>query len=103
MGFAKWSTILLAVGEVSAFQVPLFSQKTPYTVSGELVSSTSLQDRIDIDALFGRAEKLYRIAESSVDEYGHPTRVIGSEGKLICFFWYMALYSNMFNRSPENN
>lgn len=84
MGFAKWSTILLAIGEASAFQIPLFSQKTPYTVSGELVSSTSLQDRIDIDALFGRAEKLYQIAESSIDEYGHPTRVIGSEGTFPC-------------------
>lgn len=83
MSLAKWSTIFLALGEASAFQLPLFhkSQQAPISVAGrDLVSSTALQDRIDPDNLLGRAKELYHIAEAAVDEYNHPTRVIGSQG-----------------------
>lgn len=47
-----------------------------------VVSSQALQDAIDIKALEKRAEKLYELAKLSEDDYGHPTRVIGSKGKL---------------------
>lgn len=84
MGLAKLSTVLLVLGEASGFQIPLFSskaQQAPVSVTGrDLISSTALQDRIDPDRLLNRAKELYHIAEAAVDEYGHPTRVIGSPG-----------------------
>lgn len=45
-----------------------------------LVDSQKLQESITAKALKEKAEILYRIAESSIQEYGHPTRVTGSEG-----------------------
>lgn len=47
-----------------------------------LVDSEKLQDRISSFALQERAETLYSIAKKGEEEYGHPTRVIGSQGKL---------------------
>lgn len=47
-----------------------------------VVSSKALQDAIDVKVLLKRAEKLYELAELSEEDYGHPTRVIGSKGKL---------------------
>ncbi len=52
--------------------------------SKSVVSTEALQNHITSSKLKKRAEDLYKIAERSLDEYGHPTRVIGSEGKL-CF------------------
>ncbi|EIN04935.1 aminopeptidase [Punctularia strigosozonata HHB-11173 SS5] len=48
--------------------------------SKELVDSTVLQSTITKDNLLKRAQDLYEIAKVSVDEWQHPTRVIGSEG-----------------------
>ena len=45
-----------------------------------LVSSEALQATISADSLMGRALQLFKIAKRSEDEYGHPTRVIGSAG-----------------------
>jgi aminopeptidase Y len=45
-----------------------------------LVTSEGLQGDISKDALLARAKRLYEIAELSVDDYNHPTRVIGSKG-----------------------
>lgn len=45
-----------------------------------IVDSEKLQSLITADALRARAEILYNISQSSVKEYGHPTRVIGSKG-----------------------
>lgn len=84
MGLATLSTVLLVLGEAAGFQIPLFSskaQQVPVSVTGrDLISSTALQGRIDPDNLLNRAKELYHIAEAAVDEYGHPTRVIGSPG-----------------------
>lgn len=45
-----------------------------------LVDSKQLQDLILLDDLNSTAIDLYNIAELSLGEYGHPTRVIGSKG-----------------------
>lgn len=56
----------------SSSQVPLTSKDT--------VSSEAIQKLITAAGLKKRAEDLYEIAKKSLDEYNHPTRVIGSEG-----------------------
>jgi len=48
--------------------------------SRRLVDSAALQDSISIDVLLERAHKLYEIAQTSEEDHGHPTRVIGSPG-----------------------
>lgn len=45
-----------------------------------LVETEKLQSKISVDDLNSTAIDLFHIANSSVEEYGHPTRVIGSEG-----------------------
>ncbi len=45
-----------------------------------LIDSQKLQDDISADALLASAEHLFKIAEFSLPEYNHPTRVIGSAG-----------------------
>lgn len=45
-----------------------------------LVDTESLQARISVESLLKHANALYDIAKSSEEEFGHPTRVIGSEG-----------------------
>jgi hypothetical protein len=60
-------------------QVPL---GVPNTATGKkLVSTEALQASIKKDNLLARAEELYKIAKLGEEEYNHPTRVIGSEGK----------------------
>ena len=49
--------------------------------SKPLVSSEALEAQITEENLRKRAEQLYEIAQEGVEEYNHPTRVIGSEGK----------------------
>lgn len=51
--------------------------------SKPLVSSTKLQDHIHSENLLKRAKELYEIAKLGIEEYHHPTRVIGSAGRLI--------------------
>ncbi|KAG9843564.1 Zn-dependent exopeptidase, partial [Aureobasidium melanogenum] len=50
--------------------------------NGTLIDTNKLQADIDIKKLVARAEDLYKIAELSIPEYNHPTRVIGSKGHL---------------------
>lgn len=50
--------------------------------SKPLVSSEALEAQITEDNLRERAKQLFKIAEEGVEEYNHPTRVIGSKGKL---------------------
>lgn len=85
----RWShTLLLAVlgtAAASELQMPLIpSQQKPLGANHALVKpvvdTDDLQDSIKVDNLFSRAKDLYAIAELSEPEYGHPTRVIGSEG-----------------------
>ncbi|KAK5989774.1 Aminopeptidase Y [Cladobotryum mycophilum] len=76
----------LACG-VLGHQMPLkeavVGEKAQLRVSSDskpLIGSEELQSSIKIGALMKRAEKLYEIAQTSEEEYNHPTRVIGSEG-----------------------
>lgn len=76
--------LALAGAAVSALQIPL---QLPFQLPGKtsggadaVLVDDSLQDRVSIENLQKRAEALYEIAKLSVDEYNHPTRVIGSRG-----------------------
>jgi aminopeptidase Y len=72
----------------SAFlQVPLMNlQETNgariSSGSRPLVNSEALQELINSDNLYKRAEDLYAVAQLSEPTEGHPTRVIGSAGAL---------------------
>jgi aminopeptidase Y len=68
------------------YQKPLLFQsqdvlEVDKTRGTPLVDTELLQASISIDSLLERAKALYGLAESSEDEFGHPTRVIGSKGK----------------------
>lgn len=72
------------IGGISALGIPLPETLEQQTLAGdvqkELVSSSGLQDQIHVSNLLDRAKTLYSIAERGIDEYNHPTRVIGSKG-----------------------
>ncbi|XBW37610.1 hypothetical protein QEN19_003191 [Hanseniaspora menglaensis] len=61
------------------FHLPYFLKPT--------VETESLQSKITLESLNKSANALYHIAEKSVDEYGHPTRVIGSKGHWATLDW----------------
>jgi len=78
-----------AIAGTAALQIPLLSSylQAPIVEGGHdeskpRINSSALQDLISGDRLFARAEKLYKYAKLSEDEYNHPTRVIGSAGTL---------------------
>jgi aminopeptidase Y len=75
---------LAAITSASPVQNLLYESSSSQVVinSKSVVSTEALQNHITPAKLKKRAEDLYKIAERSLDEYGHPTRVIGSEGKL---------------------
>jgi len=56
------------------------SQASLSSGSKPLVDSKALQDHITSNNLLKRANKLFEIAQLGVEEYNHPTRVIGSDG-----------------------
>lgn len=66
----------------SAIQHPLHEADSQALINTKrpLVSSGALQDHIFAKNLLKRAEELYEIARLGKKQYGHPTRVIGSEG-----------------------
>ncbi|KAL2854458.1 hypothetical protein BJY01DRAFT_205199 [Aspergillus pseudoustus] len=72
------------IGGISALRIPpqALEQLTLGNVGEELVSSEGLQSEIHINNLLDRAKVLYGLAERGIDEYNHPTRVIGSKGHL---------------------
>lgn len=76
------------MGSVAALQLPLFSHEQaafasgPKLVSKPLIDTEALQDAIKAENLLARAKELYKIAKLSEPEYNHPTRVIGSDGRL---------------------
>lgn len=75
-------SLIAAISAVSAqLQKPLPSQSEDVLGTKPLVDTDLLQARISTDSLLKHAKALYDIAASSEEEYGHPTRVIGSEGK----------------------
>jgi aminopeptidase Y len=47
-----------------------------------LVKTEALQASISSERLLARAKDLYEIAKLGEGEYNHPTRVIGSQGRL---------------------
>lgn len=61
-------------------QRPLVGEQTPLIKPKQLVNSTVLEAHILGENLLKRANDLYKIAELGIDEYNHPTRVIGSKG-----------------------
>ncbi|KAI1193718.1 peptidase family M28 [Nemania serpens] len=74
-------SLIAAISAVSAqLQKPLPSQSEDVLGTKPLVDTDLLQARISTDSLLKHAKALYDIAASSEEEYGHPTRVIGSEG-----------------------
>lgn len=60
-----------------------------------LVDSESLQALITHEALNASALELFAIANASVKEYGHPTRVIGSGGHYKTLGWIEKQLKNM--------
>lgn len=57
------------------------AQNFPWPPWGKpMVDTEKLQESITAEALKERAETLYNISQASIDQYGHPTRVIGSPG-----------------------
>jgi aminopeptidase Y len=83
---SRWA-LCAAVTGATALQVPLLSSNNQALLghpsgSKPLVNSTELQDLISGDRLLTRAKKLYEIAKLGEEEYNHPTRVIGSAGRL---------------------
>jgi hypothetical protein len=76
-------SFLTSVALGSPTQQPLrsFHVQEPLAISEKnLISSKALQHDIKADNLLKRAESLYDIAKSSLHQYNHPTRVIGSAG-----------------------
>ena len=87
MVFYSGFALCAALTGVSALQIPLLfsNHQAPIGHVNEtkpLVNSTELQDLISGDRLMVRAKKLYEIAKLGEEEYNHPTRVIGSAGRL---------------------
>ncbi|KAL3478116.1 hypothetical protein BJX99DRAFT_269503 [Aspergillus californicus] len=75
------AVLLALISGISALRIPLFEEQLPLAdLQKGLVSSSGLQDQIQAGNLFDRAKVLYSLAERAVDEYNHPTRVIGSKG-----------------------
>lgn len=72
---------------ISALQLPLLNhEQAPlggqHLLSKPLIDTEALQDTITSENLLARAKELYKIAKLGEAEYNHPTRVIGSDGKL---------------------
>ncbi|KAI1505242.1 peptidase family M28 [Biscogniauxia marginata] len=67
---------------IAQLQKPLGSDQQPFDKTGgkPLVNSEELQASITTENLIQRAKELYGIAELAREQYGHPTRVIGSDG-----------------------
>jgi aminopeptidase Y len=83
--------LALLLGSASGAQKQLQSEQHPLSehtpladdrvISKPVVDSETLQAAISADNLLTRAKKLYEIAKLSEEEYNHPTRVIGSDGR----------------------
>lgn len=74
-----------SLAAASAIQYPLGGPSTGSQAliqSKPLVSSDALQRDISSEKLLERAKHLFKLAERGSEEYNHPTRVIGSKGKL---------------------
>lgn len=88
MSVVRFSALLACVGAAIAGQVPLGASTDSQSIIGTtaksgLISSSALQSDIKIENLMHRAKQLSKIADLGIDEYNHPTRVIGSKGTRI--------------------
>jgi aminopeptidase Y len=93
MAILRTCTALACVAvAASARQLPLVADdsypsynpvpSSPSVVgNGTAIDTKKLQSDIDIKKLVARAEELSKIADLSLPEYNHPTRVIGSKGE----------------------
>lgn len=83
------SSWLACVSVAAAGQIPL--QPADASIAANtigkngLISSSALQNDIQVENLLHRAKQLSKIADLGIDEYNHPTRVIGSKGT--CPLW----------------
>lgn len=75
----RYSFVLPALLSV-AIASPVFQPQKPLGDEPCIIDSDSLQDDMNADALFSRAEDLFKIAKKSLKQYNRPTRVIGSKG-----------------------
>ena len=75
------SLSLSSLAAVSAILPPPSANQQALTNSKPLVTSEGIQDHVSSKRLLRSAEQLLELAELSVEEYAHPTRVIGSLGK----------------------
>ena len=83
---AMYNQLLVTISTCVAaatIQYPLQADARPLNEMQPLVSSEALEADITFSNLLKRAQQLSRIAYLSFNEYNHPTRVIGSEGKLM--------------------
>lgn len=86
MAFAKLQVVVAALAlAVSASQPQLQHALQPHQQLKPLVDSSEIQALVEQKNLLERAEDLYHVAELSIPEYGHPTRVIGSQGMNVLF------------------
>lgn len=90
MSVLSISTLLACVGTAAAAQIPLNQATSNQLVADAiakngLISSSALQHDIHAEKLLYRAKELSKIADMGIDEYNHPTRVIGSKGKACRF------------------
>jgi hypothetical protein len=74
-----------SLARASIIQQPLIKPSEQALIgsydSKPLVSSEALEAQMTKGNLEKRAKELFKIAEEGIEEYNHPTRVIGSKGK----------------------
>ncbi|KAL4778011.1 hypothetical protein BJX76DRAFT_178844 [Aspergillus varians] len=73
------------IGGIAALNIPFpqaLEQLPLRDTQKNIVSTEALQADIHVSNLLDRAKILYSLAERGIDEYNHPTRVIGSKGHL---------------------
>lgn len=114
MAILRTCTALACVAvAASARQLPLVADdsypsynpapSSPVVVSnGTTIDTKKLQADIDINKLVARAEALAKVADLSLPEYNHPTRVIGSQGEN-CPNNISLMYTNCNLRTPWND
>lgn len=78
-GFLLGTTLALNHQQQQPLPGPFYDNKGD---DKPLIDSDALQDLIKPENLLKRAEELYEIAKLSENDWNHPTRVIGSAGRL---------------------
>ncbi|KAI2629395.1 peptidase family M28 [Xylaria nigripes] len=103
VGISRLS-LLATIASVSAqLQKPLVSYPGQDVLDAHdtrakpLIDTELLQARITTKNLINRANVLYGLAKSSEDEFGHPTRVIGSPGHRLTLNYIMSEIERLGN------